>query len=355
MKTKCEKASRTGTIFFLLSMFLGTGVCLTGCGGRGDTANSGDPNAGLGQPYVSSQGGGSTIRLELEGTGNEIRVADTRNFKVTLTDPQGAPISHVRVFCESEKGISILEPSSGGVAFAHTNVNGVMSGVLGGLLPGSHMLECRAPQGFDLTARMHIRLTGEVPEGFAGFPGAAGGNLGGGTIVYPPVGQDLAVAEALFSTVTNTTPQRVGDLDIIFSMCKTGEDADGNDILEAEPFGPDNFHVTVANGLTERVFVRSITIEAPNGSGGTVVFERQLTSLLIEAGGNNTFAGAFTQTNPSSPLKQYAGTNVAVPEGTHNVRFNLNAETASGRTERVEFFGIIRAYGINNCRSGTPQ
>jgi hypothetical protein len=342
MKSEINRiVGNSGKFFFLLGIFLGTGMYIAGCGGRGDTANNGDPNAGTGSQYVAPEGGGSTLRLELEGSGNELQVSQRRGFKITAVDPTGNPLSNIRIFCESEKGISILEPSSGGVAFAHTNSRGIMSGIIGGLLPGSYMIECRAPHGFDLYARTHIRVTGDVPEGFAGFPGAAGGNLGGGAVIAPPVGQDIAVVEVLFTTVSNQTPTRVADIDLIQGMCPivnpTGP----------EIFGPDNFVMSVQNTLTSRISVTSVTIEVPNGAGGTVVSEQQLGGLVIQANSNAEFTGPFTDTGSGSKL--FAGTSVPVPVGTHNIRFTVTFETFSGETTTVEHFTTIRAFNVNAC------
>jgi hypothetical protein len=342
MKSELNRyIGNSGKLFFLLGVFLGTGLYLVGCGGRGDTANSGDPNAGTGSQYVAPEGGGSTLRFELEGSGNEIRVSQKRGFRVTAVDPAGTPFSNIRIFCESEKGIAILEPSSGGVAFAHTNANGVMSGVLGGLLPGSYMIECRAPRGFDLYARTHIRVTGDVPEGFAGFPGAAGGNLGGGTVIAPPVGQDVAITDILFTTVSNPQPTRTASIDTVRGMCPI------DNPTTPEPFGPDNFVVSVVNSLTERVFLRSISMEVPNGAGGTVVSEQQLGGLLIQANSNVEFTGPFTDVAGAG--KVYAGTNASVATGTHNVRFFITLQTASGQTRTIEHFVTIRASNFNAC------
>ncbi len=337
MKTNYSPVTRAGKIFFFMGVFLGASAYLLGCGGRGDTANSGDPNAGSGTPYVSSQGGGSAITLELEGSGNEIRVSQQRGFRVTLRDPQGSPISSIRVFCESEKGIAILEPSSGGVAFAHTNSNGVMSGVIGGLLPGSYMLECRAPHGFDLFARVRLRVTGPVPEGFAGFPGAAGGNLGGGAVVAPPVGQDVLITQVLFTTVSTSQPTRTANIDTTRGVCGSGGST------TPEPFAPDNFVMSVANGLPERIFVQSVSIEG----GGAAMAEQQLGGLLINANGSTDFTGPFTEVAGAS--KVYAGTGSPVTAGTHNIKFRLVVKTANGATRTIEQFATIRAYDVDAC------
>ncbi len=178
--------------------FAGMGV-LASCSGGDTDGGAATADAGPGSIYVADGASGSTMKIELEGA-ETIPTAGRVNFKITATDPNGAPLSYIRINCETEHGIAIIEPSRGGVAFETTNAEGKLSGVFGGLAPGSFLVECRAPQGYNLVARASYKVVGEIPEGFDGFPGAAGGNLGGGVIV-PPSAEDVAVTEIRFSSI----------------------------------------------------------------------------------------------------------------------------------------------------------
>ncbi|HMO18019.1 MAG TPA: hypothetical protein PKA63_11800 [Oligoflexia bacterium] len=346
--------SRVGLIGFSSAVLL---LGYAACGGRGDTANSGDPNVNLGNPIVSNGGSGSTMTIELEGGGNEIGVARQVHFKVTALDPSGLPLVNIRLFCESEKGLAIIDPSSGGTAFAHTNSNGIMSGILGGVTPGSFLLECRAPVGFNLVARKSFRITGTIPEGFDGFPGAAGGNLGGGVLVDPPRGEDVALVEVLFSSVTNTTPSRVADIDLVQDQCNPAFPNDPAALPVAEVFGPDNFHITITNNLDQRISVTAVDIQAPsslpNGSIGQVVsVEQQLGGLVILPNSQIEFTGPFTNAFFSGGFtseKRYAGSSSHVPFGTFNVTFTVTFTTANGQRLRGTQNATIRALNFDNC------
>ena len=159
-----------------------TAGAFAGCNNsQGDTdGGTATDNLGTGNIPVSDGGFGAKLVLDIHD--DDINVGDTVGFFVTVTDPRGQPLPFRRVFCESEHGIAILEPSKGGVAFEHTGADGRMSGRVGGLNIGSYLMECRVEEGFNLVDRKTMRIRGPIPDGFTGFPGAAGGNLGGGRI-----------------------------------------------------------------------------------------------------------------------------------------------------------------------------
>lgn len=141
---------------------------------------SGDTDGGAASGYtdqvdgpVSDGGFGSTLTITLDGGGNEIAVGDRVGFLVDARDPQGLPLAYQRVFCATEHGLVLVEPTT---SFEHTNANGRMSGVLGCEVGGSFLLECRLEEGFNLRARKTFRCEG---DGTADYPGAVGGSLGG--------------------------------------------------------------------------------------------------------------------------------------------------------------------------------
>ena len=142
---------------------------------------SGDTDGGAAEGYidivdgpVSDGGFGSTLEITLNGGGNEIGVGDTEGFLVDALDPQGLPLAYQRVYCVTERGLVLVEPTT---RYESTNAGGRMSGVLGCEVEGSFLLECRLEEGFNLRTRKHIRCSG---SGTAVYPGAVGGSLGGG-------------------------------------------------------------------------------------------------------------------------------------------------------------------------------
>jgi hypothetical protein len=151
---------------------------LAGC--VGDTGDNGQ--AEVTDPLVADGAAGGALEIILNDSDGIIGVGQRVGFFVRATDAQGSPTPFLRIICDSERGVSILEPSRGGVAVEMTGENGEMSGQIGGLTPGSYVLECRSQQGFNLRDRVTVIVSGTAPNGFTGFPGAAGGNLGGGRL-----------------------------------------------------------------------------------------------------------------------------------------------------------------------------
>lgn len=317
-------------------LFLGL---LTACGGTGSTDGgvAVTDDAGIGAQFVSDGGSGGTLRIEAPA---RLAVGDREEFRVIATDPSGAPLSFIRIFCESELGIAILEPSSGGVAFESTGSAGVMSGVLGGLTAGSYLLECRGPQGFNLLARTSILITGDVPEGFDGFPGAAGGNLGGGLLVEPPF-EDSVSAQITFTTPSGDT--RNGPIDINFiADCNGDGTAD-----DPEPYIFNNYNIAVVNGRDDRLFIESVTFSVDDGQG--VVSSTQLGGLVINPNASTVVVGSFTEFVFGTAIKTYAGTTFSLIPGTYNVTFTLRGTTGSGESFSLRQNASITIAAVNNC------
>lgn len=305
-----------------------------GCNGGSTSGGPGSDDAGIGTSFVSDGGAGATIRIDVFG---ELQVAETTEFLVTVLDPNGAPLPFVRIFCETESGIAILEPSRGGVAFESTNASGIMSGVLGGVTPGSYLLECRAEQGFNLTARVTLRVNGDVPPGFDGFPGAAGGNLGGGLLVEDPDIDAGAVAVTAISfTDVNGDGLRI---DVV-----PDGDCDGDSTtFDPEPFVFNNYVVTISNGTENALSIRSVTFSV-DGATSTQDFGTD-----IPAGSAGTVTGLFTDT-PNGSSKQYAGTGVTVTEGTKTVSFTIRlTDIVTGESFTLRDTQSFSADNIDNC------
>jgi hypothetical protein len=331
-----RKISKATLSVFLGSVLLGL---LSACGGTGDTdGGQGVTNdASIGTQFVSDGGSGGTLRIEAPAT---LATGEREEFRVIATDPTGAPLSFIRIFCESELGIAILEPSSGGLAFESTGAAGVMSGVLGGLTAGSYLLECRGPQGFNLLARTSILITGDVPEGFDGFPGAAGGNLGGGLLVEPPF-EDSVSAQITFTIPSGDT--RNGPIDITFNPdCNGDGTAD-----DPEAYIFNNYNVAVVNGRDDRLFVESIVFTVDDGQG--VTSSTQLGGLVINPNSSSVIVGSFTEFVFGTAIKTYAGTTLAVIPGTYNVTFTIRGTTGSGESFSLRQNASVTFASVNNC------
>ncbi len=314
---------------------LASAAILAGCTGGDTDGGSAGEEAAIGTQYVSDGGAGATLRIYTSHDQTQLPVTDMLTFWVTLLDPQGQPVPWVRIFCETEHGLAIIEPSHGGVAFEHTNSEGYMSGVIGGLTPGSFIMECRAPEGFNLVDRIQIHVTGEVPEGWNGWPNAAGGNLGGGVVIEPPDSTTMNVRILAFS----------GDADSVAHIDTVQVDCDPGAPIDMEPYGYDEYRVTLTNSTGGTINVEGVefTVNQP----GAVPVSEQATSLVIEPGETASFVGPFTE--DLTGYKVYAGTTVPVLNGTWQATFTVTGTSDTGDSFVESAAVTFTAGNVNNC------
>lgn len=319
-------------------------VALGGCN-QGDTdGGQGNDSLGIGDHPVSDGGFGAKLSIDI--VEEPIPVGERVGFFVTAVDPSGLPLAFRRVFCDSEKGIAILEPSNGGVAFEHTGPDGRMSGTLGGVHKGSYIMECRLEEGFNLVARKSTKVVGEVPPGFTGFPGAAGGNLGGGLIVDDPNNNDDRILSVTFNG-TGLTNDPNGPIDITRSFNCDNDATPNENAADIEPFSFDEFTVTVQNDRSEPVTITSVGFSLVQ-AGVTVDAPNQGTNTVIPAGGTGTIVGSFTQGSGSGKI--YAGTAVTLVDGTVPVTFTVEGATTSG-SESFSLQATVNVLqgNVDNC------
>ncbi len=323
---------------------LGAVGLLAGCN-QGDTdgGSANDNILGPGSQPVSDGGFGASLTIRLENGGDTMEVAQRTRFFVTALDPSGIPLGFRRVFCDSELGIAILEPSANGVAFEHTNSAGEMSGILGGVTPGSFLLECRLEEGFNLVARKTIRIHGEVPEGFQGFPGAAGGNIGGGSI-QPNPNATAQLVQIVFNGVGLNNDAN-GPIDITQNLdCNADGGATADDL---EPFSFDEYTITVNNRTTGPLAIDSVTFTVNDGRN--VVSTQQFAGMIIPAGSSQELSGTFIEFVLGSNTKVFAGTAFNVLLGTYNVTFTVNATAANGDDVELEGSASVTFGEVDNC------
>jgi len=312
---------------------LGVTLGAFGCDGGDTDGGKANDNLGPQGQYISDGGAGSTLKISIKGS---LTVAGQTPFSVVATDPRGEPLAFIRIFCESERGIAIIEPSSGGVGFESTGPDGSMSGMLGGVTPGSFMLECRGPQGYNLVARERIHITGEVPDGFEGFPGAAGGNLGGGVIIDQS-NDEVVVSGFTVMAVSGET----NHLDTSFIADCNGDTV--ND--DPELFGYDDWNITVNNQLDSAITVTRVQIAIQDGNPG--VTSNQTVNVPMAGNESAEIQGPLTEfiTFP----KNYAGSSNVVIDGTFNVRITVSYVTANGDTDSATGRGVITIGPVDHC------
>ncbi len=305
-------------------------MTLAGCS-KGDTGDAGN-NSGPGTQFVSDGGAGATLEITVVG-GNRLATGSTTGFFVEARDPSGLALAFIQIFCESEHGIAIIEPSSGGVAFEMTGEDGNMSGVIGAVTPGSFVLQCEANNGFGLVDRVTIVNEGDAPAGFAGFPGAAGGNLGGGVIIEDPT-NEAAVSE--FTFVRNG--EAVTTLDTERGLCLN---SDGG--CTVEPFGATSWSITITNTTTRQITSATISFTI----GGTASTAGPFSDTI-----SITSGGSATITGPMSGGTTFAITGDPVPTGTFPTTVTVSltfddGSSISDSTTRTFTYGPV-----NSCASG---
>ncbi|RIL12175.1 MAG: hypothetical protein DCC75_00895, partial [Proteobacteria bacterium] len=145
-----------------------------GCSGGGDT-DGGDENfEGTGFVATDDAAGGLTLTVDQ----TTLSISEVSGFSVDVFDASGDPVAGLEIACDTEQGLAIVEPNTG---FELTDSSGHMSGKVGCESPGSYQMACRLPIGGNKRKFETIRCSGDIPTGFSGFPGAAGGTLGVGT------------------------------------------------------------------------------------------------------------------------------------------------------------------------------
>ena len=333
-------------------VLVGSIAALWGClGGQGSTdGGSGADNNSRGSVFVADETTTGGIDIEVEE--ESIAVGDTSGFLVRVQNARQEGVSNINVACDSEAGVAIIEPQTG---YELTNASGVMSGRIGCERPGSFQLVCRLSVGANKRKFVSVRCTGDIPSGFQGFPGAAGGGLGGG--VQNNDDGDVRITSAGF----------IDDGDSLNADVATGESIDivqdfdcDNDpaTVDVEPFYDTYVKLKVQNNLAERVRFSYLQYSVPNvdGSGSEFTSKRlgitqEIDSSLASGGGSTTtiFVPVFKVYNGGKFVGDPLGVGIQITNASfQTVSFSLVGETASGDPVEVtaqstaSFGGFIR-------------
>jgi len=332
--------SKIGRVLVNLLLATVLSIAFIGCPGQGDTdGGSATDGINVGDQVNDDGGFGASLKITVFGS---LGVGGEVDFNVTVLDPRGVALEFIRLFCESELGIAILEPSSGGVAFFSTGPNGIASGRLGGLTAGSFVLECRATQGFNLVDRVTIVISG---SGAASFPGAAGGNLGGGSLVEVSDimidGDEVGITSITFNTPNEATA--FGPIDIVFNPDCDPDTAGAQE----ETFVFNSYNVTITNQSAQRLVLSTVAIAV--GGALPYVFPVQALPGEVPAGpgGTFTFSGPFTEFSGGS--KVFIGSLVPIPFGTVPVTFTVTIIDQGGSAVSFSATTTVTFAGVNNC------
>jgi hypothetical protein len=260
--------------------------CLGGQGATdGGSAENPDFRNGV---FVGDETTSGSIDLQVEQS--SLPVGSTTGFRVFAVDAQGQPVPSINVVCDSEKGIAIIEPNTG---YELTGSSGVMSGVIGCEAPGSFQMVCRLNIGANRRKFASVRCTGDIPSGFTGFPGAAGGGLGGGTQTNDD--GDVQILEAGFvddGKIGDDVPANVS----IDTVQNPNCDGDAS-TSDPEPFHDTYAVIKVRNNLAERVTLLQLNCSVTGIDGttntadcGDISLTRQADAALDGNGSTTTIS-----------------------------------------------------------------
>ena len=262
-------------------------IAFVGC--SGDTAGGSYPGQALeGSGFAPDDSNSGSISIELKES--RITVSEIAGFHASVTNSQGAGVANTAIVCDTERGLALIEPSTGREI---TDSGGSISGKVGCEAPGSFRIGCRVASA-TRRAFETIICEGPIPGGFGGFPHAGGRGLGGAGGVGDdgqPGGNtsdsiritNLAFSDGQESGIANIDIARRADCD--------GE-PDTND---PEPFSDTFVSVSVTNDSAKTYTFKTLRFKVPGGTGSGGVYNSSDIALTGDAfevlpnGGKSTF------------------------------------------------------------------
>jgi len=328
---------RIGWKILGLTLLAGS-VWILGCNSSG--TGGGGP-ADSGSQFVASADQVGTISLTVKR--NPLGVAETSPFSVYVRDQKGDPVSQIRISCDSEREIAIIEPTMG---VEMTDSYGHMSGVVGCVAPGSFQLGCRLPVGANKRAFVTIHCVGEVPAGFTGWPGAAGGSLGGGVDTTGDDEGIFAVRITGIAFIDTGGTATTNTIDVVQITCPDGS---------PEPFYDTQIKITVVNNSNEDVEFNEYKYEVPNYKGGAT-FESNRLSIsggpIASGGGEKTLTALFLR---ASGGRKYYYKNELITssmQGFKNVKVTLYGTNSEGEAVSISARTSMSLGSYDRCPSG---
>ena len=307
-----------------------------GCGGNTDGGAITDNDA----PNPSDAG---SIRMAFT-KGERIPTGSFQGFRVYVRDASGIGEAGVRVTCDTEDGLALIEPTSG---IAQTDGNGELSGKVGCENPGSFVIACRSGSPAARVSETVI-CEGARPSGFTGFPGAGGGGLGGGSSDNDTTSRVRVSSVSVSddgSVDSNTT-----SIDIVQSGCNNGSGT-----VTPEPFFDTLVKFSIVNNTTSIIKISSMQYRISSPAGGTAATSGKLnlTGSAAQAVDGNGGTGTV-----ASLLFDASGTGKAVYRGPQittagfkNIVFTLFGENELGEKFTIKTSTSLSFDNFNRCAS----
>lgn len=315
----------------------------------GDTGNN-EPSTANDETYASDPGSTGTIRIDLHS--ETVNVSQTSNYMVEVRKGDGAPVQNIRVACDTERGLALIEPTSGIEA---TDSYGNMSGVLGCTAPGSFQIGCRLPIGANKRVFRTVKCRGNIPEGFAGFPGAGGGGLFGGVAVPGNgapggVGTEGVTISAVY--FEDGGDEATDSIDILMTP-----DCDGDpDTIDPEFFTDSYINLKIRNDGNQSVRVSGYQYQVDGFTSRLIALAGSNTGTIVVegAGVEATLRGLFLiadiNGNPGIADKRYIGSGAPLAtDGFKSIRITVFGENENGDDFEFKVTTGASFSGFNRC------
>ena len=328
-------------------------AALSGCSGGSTDGGSATDGGFSGTEFVADES--STGKLVVDVNSDSFGVGDTEGFSVKVTDVTGRPVANLRISCDSEQGLAIVEPNTGSEL---TDENGQMSGRVGCAAPGSHLFGCRLPLSGQARKLMRIVCEGPTPENFTGFPNAAGGGLGGGVGAPGNGGQpggaltDVNIKQLIFRD--DGTEVSTKSIDVFQASDCDGED----ETFDPEPFFDTEFTASFQNDSNSTVKIVSYRITVDNATGdGTATYRSPsfaVGTVIPPNGGIGSAFGILARAGSvsSETNKHFVGSSSDIPSLiTRSVTVSFVIEDSEGN-QTTKSLSVVLAFGnYDRCSS----
>lgn len=322
----------------ILAASLGT-ACLAMVACSGSTG--GDDPSYENDTFSANESNSGGLRLVVKSS--NLSVSQSSGFYVEVFDANGAPVPNINVTCDTENGLSLIEPTSGSEL---TDSFGTMSGVLGCAAEGSFQIGCRLPIGANARKFERVICSGPTPAGFSGFPNAGGGGLFGGSGTATDgdgEGGAVGLDGVVLRRVDFLSPSgaATSSVDTGQNIC-TPDDPSTPDEDETvcEGFGDTLVKFSVVNNTNQDAVLESYnyTVANANGSGSSYTSGNIfLNGTRVLANGGEVevsalFAEAVSGTGACGSRLNFAGGTTAVSSdlGITSVTFRLNVSNEFG-------------------------